>query len=136
MIFIAEYGSEGLVSTRCDVYSFGITLMETFTKRRPNDEMFTEELSIRRWVHESIPDSVMQIIDARLLESENEELTVPKTACVSSILQLALSCTTNAPEERINIREALAALQKIKDQFSRAYKQVNLYFATNYNYIL
>ena len=62
-----EYGLEGLVSTSCDVYSFGITLMETFTKRKPKDEMFTEALSLQRWKKESFTDSVTPGIDAELL---------------------------------------------------------------------
>nr|XP_027096259.1 LRR receptor-like serine/threonine-protein kinase GSO1 [Coffea arabica] len=111
-----EYGLEGLVSTSCDVYSFGITLMETFTKRKPKDEMFTEELSLRRWVQDCLPDSVIQVIDRDLLHPENE-LVQKKINCISSILQLGLSCTTDAPEERINMKEVLRALQKIKLQF-------------------
>ncbi|EYU43345.1 hypothetical protein MIMGU_mgv1a021933mg, partial [Erythranthe guttata] len=35
-----EYGVEGLVSTRCDVYSYGVMVLETFTRKRPSDEMF------------------------------------------------------------------------------------------------
>ena len=53
-----EYGLEGLVSTSSDAYSFGITLMETFTKRKPKDKMFMEELSLRRWVQDCLPDSI------------------------------------------------------------------------------
>ncbi|KAL8507859.1 hypothetical protein ACS0TY_018415 [Phlomoides rotata] len=41
-----EYGLEGLVSTRCDVYSYGVMLMETFTRKRPNDDMFGGDLSL------------------------------------------------------------------------------------------
>ncbi|CDP18968.1 unnamed protein product [Coffea canephora] len=111
-----EYGLEGLVSTSCDVYSFGITLMETFTKRKPKDEMFTEELSLRRWVQDCLPDSVIQVIDVDLLHPE-DGLVQKKINCISSVLQLGLSCTTDAPEERINMKEVLRALQKIKLQF-------------------
>nr|XP_027099247.1 receptor kinase-like protein Xa21 [Coffea arabica] len=111
-----EYGLEGLVSTSCDVYSFGITLMETFTKRRPKDEMFTEELSLRRWIEESVPDFGIKVMDADLLHLE-DELVKSKLACISSILQLGLYCTTYSPEERMNMKDVLRALQKIKLQF-------------------
>ncbi|XP_027152028.1 probable LRR receptor-like serine/threonine-protein kinase At3g47570 [Coffea eugenioides] len=111
-----EYGLEGLISTRSDVYSFGIILMETFTKRKPKDEMFTEELNLRRWIQKCSPDSVIQVIDADLLHPKDKTVQ-RKIECVSSILQLSLSCTTDAPEERINMKEVLGALQKIKLQF-------------------
>nr|XP_027099233.1 receptor kinase-like protein Xa21 [Coffea arabica] len=45
-----------------------------------------------------------------------------KIECISSILQLSLSCTTDAPEERINMKEVLRALQKIKLQFIKDVK--------------
>ncbi|XP_027152390.1 receptor kinase-like protein Xa21 [Coffea eugenioides] len=92
-----EYGLEGLISTSSDVYSFGIILMEVFTKRKPKDEMFTEELNLRRWIQECSPDSVIQVIDADLLHPEDKTAQM-KIECISSILQLSLSCTTDAPE--------------------------------------
>ncbi|XP_060216326.1 probable LRR receptor-like serine/threonine-protein kinase At3g47570 [Lycium barbarum] len=42
-----EYGLEGLISKRSDVYSYGIMSLETFTKKKPNDEMFTGDLNLR-----------------------------------------------------------------------------------------
>ncbi|KAM3306373.1 receptor kinase-like protein Xa21 [Capsicum chacoense] len=32
-----EYGQDGSVSTKCDVYSYGIMLLETFTRRKPSE---------------------------------------------------------------------------------------------------
>ena len=113
---MTEHGLEGPVSTRCDVYSFGITMIEAFTGKRPKDEMFTEELSIRRWIQESLPSSVDKVVDVKLLHPKEEQAN-ENMACVSSILQLALSCTSDVPENRIIIKDALTTLEKIKTQF-------------------
>ncbi|KAK9229859.1 hypothetical protein WN944_022825 [Citrus x changshan-huyou] len=43
-----EYGSEGRVSTNGDVYSFGIMLMEIFTRKKPTDEIFSGEMTLKR----------------------------------------------------------------------------------------
>nr|XP_043619151.1 receptor kinase-like protein Xa21 [Erigeron canadensis] len=48
-----EYGMEGVVSTGSDVYSFGILVLETFTGKKPTEEMFSGEVSLRGWVLEA-----------------------------------------------------------------------------------
>uniref|UniRef100_A0A3Q7G1I2 Serine-threonine/tyrosine-protein kinase catalytic domain-containing protein n=1 Tax=Solanum lycopersicum TaxID=4081 RepID=A0A3Q7G1I2_SOLLC len=53
-----EYGQDGIVSTSCDVYSFGIVIMEMFTRRRPSDEIFTGEMNIRCWINDSFPSGI------------------------------------------------------------------------------
>uniref|UniRef100_M1C627 Protein kinase domain-containing protein n=1 Tax=Solanum tuberosum TaxID=4113 RepID=M1C627_SOLTU len=46
-----EYGSEGIVSSSGDVYSYGIMVMEVLTKRRPTDEeICNENLDLRKWI--------------------------------------------------------------------------------------
>ncbi|PSR98712.1 Receptor kinase-like protein Xa21, processed [Actinidia chinensis var. chinensis] len=112
-----EYGSEGLVSTKCDVYSYGITLMETFTRTKPTDEKFNGDLSLKRWVGESLlHNTIIQIIDASLLRPEEEDCTL-KVRCVSSIMELALNCSSESPEERMDMVGVVAALKKIKVSF-------------------
>ncbi|CDO96833.1 unnamed protein product [Coffea canephora] len=110
-----DFGLEGLVSTRIDVYSFGIILMETFSRMKPSDEIFKEDLTLKNWIEESLPNATVQVIDGNLLRQQDEHFS-EKLVCVSMIFKLALSCCTECPQDRINIKEVVAALKKIKRQ--------------------
>ncbi|OIT37040.1 PREDICTED: receptor kinase-like protein Xa21 [Nicotiana attenuata] len=115
-----EYGSEGLISKRSDVYSYGIMLLETFTKKKPNDEMFTGDLNLRSCVHNSLPDELDQVIDTDLLTLDEQNLS-QKLQCLTSIMELAMNCTANIPGERMNMIDVVAALQKIKQKLASYY---------------
>ena len=54
------------MSTKIDVYCFGIMLMEMFARKKPTDEMFEGEMSLKRLVKESLPDSVIDIVDSNV----------------------------------------------------------------------
>lgn len=116
-----EYGSEGLVSTRCDVYSFGIMLMETFTRKRPTDDLFTGGLSLRGWINDLYPHSLSHLIDDALLQPKDESFD-QNVDCIALIMKLALDCSAELPAERTNMKDALATLQKIRNQFFSSHK--------------
>ncbi|ESR62166.1 hypothetical protein CICLE_v10018259mg, partial [Citrus x clementina] len=118
-----EYGSEGIVSTSGDVYSFGILMMETLTRRKPTDEMFTGEMCLKHWVEESLPDAVTDVIDANLLSGEEEADVAAKKKCMSSVMSLALKCSAEIPEERMSIKDALVDLKNIKTKFLKDVQQ-------------
>ncbi|KAI9077179.1 hypothetical protein K1719_040837 [Acacia pycnantha] len=111
-----EFGSKGVVSTKGDVYSYGILLMEIFTRKKPTDEMFCQGLSLKDWVSNSTPNSIMNIIDVNLLQREyqNTDSILPY---MSSVFELALHCSTELPEARLTMIDVVASLRKIKSLF-------------------
>ncbi|KAM4108678.1 hypothetical protein ACB094_03G063100 [Castanea mollissima] len=111
-----EYGSLGIISTSGDVYSYGILLMETFTRKNPTDEMFAGDLSLKSWVKQSLPLSVIKVIDANLLKRDEVDFNA-KLDCMLSIIELAMDCSTEAPEERINMIDVMTKLKNIKSKF-------------------
>lgn len=115
LYFATEYGVEGLVSTRSDAYSYGILLMETFSRRKPSDDMFAGELSLRRWIKDSMPIQIACTIDPNLLRGEED--FDAKLQCVLSVMELALKCSEDLPEMRMSMKDTLKALNKIKLQF-------------------
>ncbi|KAL2489368.1 putative LRR receptor-like serine/threonine-protein kinase [Forsythia ovata] len=111
-----EYGLEGSVSIRCDVYSYGIMLMEVFTRMKPSSEIFSGELSLRSWINDSMPNAITRIIDSNLLGPEEEEDYTKKLKCLSSIMELALNCSMESANERVNMKDVVVALKKIRFQ--------------------
>ena len=99
------------------MYSFGILMMETFTRKKPTDTKFVERLSLQCWIKEALPHSVTEVVDANLLGEEN--LTAAKD-CISSILELALDCSANSPENRLDINNVLTTLANIRTRFQKS----------------
>lgn len=114
ILWYVEYGMEGIVSTRGDVYSFGILLLETFTRKKPTDEMFCGDVSLRSWIIlEAAQHSIFEVVDMNLID----EYLYTKKESLASLFNLAMDCTSDSSSRRINMEETVVRLCKIQKTF-------------------
>ena len=115
-------------STKGDVYSYGIMLMEIFTGKSPTDEMFIGDLSLKTWVQSVFPANLDQVLDPGMLH-DREELCLDgqgqpmslkiQLDCLTTVIGVAISCTNSSPKARITILEALRILKSVSRYFSQ-----------------
>ncbi|XP_012454488.1 probable LRR receptor-like serine/threonine-protein kinase At3g47570 [Gossypium raimondii] len=124
-----EYGMGSELSTKGDVYSYGVLLLEMFTGKRPTDERFKEGLSLHNFVKTALPERMIEIIDPILLQERVKQGTITDITlggniiendrclqCMNSILEIGLTCSTESPSERVDMCDVVTELCSIRDQ--------------------
>ncbi|KAJ3680093.1 hypothetical protein LUZ60_016371 [Juncus effusus] len=114
-----EYGFGAKRSTRGDVYSYGVMLLELISGKSPTS--FVGDLSLEKWARAAFPDRVAELIDTHLLGTKNA-LTCQENPielekqmeCLVSMVRVGLSCAMESPDSRCSMRDALHELQIIK----------------------
>ena len=109
---MTEYGFKGRVSTKSDIYSYGIILLEMITRKRPTDDMFVGELAMRQWIL-SVPYKMKVADDGLLRIEDGRDVTFLQTI-LSSIFELSLRCSEELPDQRLDIKDVVAKVNKIK----------------------
>lgn len=110
-----EFAYMRKVTTKVDVFSFGIVLMEFFTRRRPTGAIVVDgvPLTLQQLVEKAFEggtDGVLSIVDHDMelpTETEKEKAV--------GVLELALSCTRFDAEERPDMQEVLSTLLKLSE---------------------
>ncbi|KAL6009265.1 hypothetical protein ACLOJK_022493 [Asimina triloba] len=119
-----EYSMGGKASTKGDVYSYGILVLEMMTGKRPTDGMFENNLTLHHHVRLALlADKVTEISDSYLLWEETHEAVQSDDSkkkmrdCLGSIARIGVACSTESPGERMKMNEVVTQMHAIRDSY-------------------
>jgi LRR receptor-like serine/threonine-protein kinase FLS2 len=91
-----------------------------FTGKKPTDDIFGEDLSLKSWVHESLhANAIMAVADSKLIKREDLDFSA-KEQCLLSVLHLAMDCLADTPHQRMSMRATATRLDRIKVSFQES----------------
>lgn len=105
---MAEYAYTMKVTEKCDIYSYGVVLLELLTGRTPVQPM-EQGGDLVTWVRNHIRNHnntlSPEILDSRL--DLEDQITVNH---MLTVLKLALVCTSMSPSKRPTMRQVVSML--------------------------
>lgn len=110
------------VSHKADVYSFGVLLLELLTGKAPTHSLLNEEgVDLPRWVQSVVREEwTAEVFDLELLRYQNVEEDMVQ------LLQLAVDCTAQYPDNRPTMHEIVARIEAICRQQDRSDDIINV----------
>ncbi|KAF8389249.1 hypothetical protein HHK36_025942 [Tetracentron sinense] len=112
-----EYGFGMSSSTKGDVYSFGILVLEMVTRKRPTNDMFVEGLSLHKWVKRHYHGRVENIVDTSLMRAAKDQPVEVKKmweVAIGELIELGILCTQESPSTRPTMLDAADDLDRLK----------------------
>ncbi|KAL0709992.1 hypothetical protein Bca4012_016970 [Brassica carinata] len=111
-----EYAMGGEISVHGDAYSFGILILEMFSGKRPTDEMFGGDFTLRSCIRSALPEQVLDVTDESVLHNDLR-IGFPAAACLTQVLEVGLGCSEESPANRLGMSEVVKELISIKERF-------------------
>nr|GEU32376.1 putative leucine-rich repeat receptor-like serine/threonine-protein kinase At2g24130 [Tanacetum cinerariifolium] len=112
-----EYAYGSTTSTKGDVYSFGILVLEMVTRKRPTNDMFTEGLSIHTWVKTHYHRHMEHVVDSTLVRTTRDQLLDVKKmweVAIWELLEMGILCTQELPSSRPTMLDVAGDLDRLK----------------------
>ncbi|VAH41252.1 unnamed protein product [Triticum turgidum subsp. durum] len=113
-----EYCMGYKVSPGCDVYAFGILILEMLTGRRPTDAIFTDGLSLHKLVSSAFPGRLGEVLDPHLSHGHTHPCDrVFMRRYMVPLVEVGLLCSMELPEDRPGMGELCARILSLKEAF-------------------
>lgn len=113
--------SENAYSTRltekCDVYSYGVVLLEMLCRKLPVDPSFEDGLDIVSWTRRNLEENEEYIC---FLDEEFSFWTDDEQQRALALLELALQCTQSMADTRPSMRDVVASLIRLNDKHEKS----------------
>ncbi|CAN6195984.1 unnamed protein product [Urochloa humidicola] len=112
-----EYGYGSNPTTKGDVYSFGVLVLEMVTRRKPTDDMFEAGLSLHKWVkmhYHGRADTVVDPALVRMVRDQTPEVRRMSDVAISELLELGILCTQEQASARPTMMDAADDLDRLK----------------------
>ncbi|CAM0951424.1 unnamed protein product [Alopecurus aequalis] len=112
-----EYGYGSEPTTKGDVYSFGVLMMEMVTRKKPTDDMFEAGLSLHKWVKSHYHGQADVVVDqalASMVLDQTPEVRRMWDVAISELLELGILCTHESASMRPTMIDAAGDLDRLK----------------------
>lgn len=104
-----ECASFGQISPKCDVYSFGIIMLELMSGIKPTNNVFLgEDITLTEWTRSKIKAGLIrEVLDETMMLVYDEGLHSQQMAL---LITVALECTSQNPKDRPTMNQVLDIL--------------------------
>ena len=116
MTYGAEYAMGGEISVHGDAYSFGILIFEMISGKRPTNEIFGGDFTLRSCIKSALPEKVLDVADELVLHN-GLRIGFPVAECLTKVLKVGLGCSEESPANRLGMSEVIKELISIKERF-------------------
>lgn len=102
------------MSTKGDVYSYGIILLEMLTGKKITDPMFNKTFMLQNFVSKALSDGANDIFDTFKLHELTRSDAAKAKDCLVMLLDIGVRCAQELPQFRPDIRDTLGILETIR----------------------
>ncbi|CAL5327561.1 unnamed protein product [Camellia sinensis] len=116
-----EYGFGSNTTTKGDVYSFGILVLEMVTRKRPIDDIFVGGLNLHKWVKSHYHGRMEKVIDSslvRTMRDQSPEVKKMWEVAIGELIELGILCTQESHSTRPTMLDAADDLDRLKRYLS------------------